>query len=156
MGSQCYLPLQFPKPTVNGRIGIHVLTTNRDKNTLVLLQPINKKYNHDTDVCDQWTHCVSVTTTMEQSCSSRVWLKKCLACVKHRISFTCHSIRLSASEVSHPAFTSRWQSFIAIRRGRGSKDGEGRDRPAHFLVASAAYGLIAEYADVNHRTNNKI
>jgi len=44
----------------------------------------------------------------------------------------------------------RWGSLQLDSEGRGGmegrdRDGEGRDRPAHFLVASAAYG----YATVN-------
>ena len=52
--------------SVNGRIGIHVLRTNRALTALVSLQPISTKCSCEADVRDQWTRRVTGSTCLDQ------------------------------------------------------------------------------------------
>ena len=58
--------LHFAKSSVNSRIGIHVLRTNRSLNALVSVWPINTKNGPNADASDQWTRCVTWSTSSGQ------------------------------------------------------------------------------------------
>ena len=47
------IELKFANSTVSGRIGMHVLRTNRALTVIVSLQPINANYRRDAVVRDQ-------------------------------------------------------------------------------------------------------